>query len=198
MITLFTYGPAFKLPDPSPFVLKALVLLKMSKLPFEENTKGMMKAPKGRMPYIKDDGLTLGDSTLIRFYLEQKYKIDFDAGLSPSEKGVSWAFEKMCEEHLYYSMLHLRWAIPSNFKAGPEKFFKKIPAPVRPLVIAMIKRSFNRQLQEQGFGAHSQGEIETLAIRDVHAISDFLGDKKYGPSDFRVGNVNFERKPQRV
>jgi glutathione S-transferase len=179
MITLYTYGPAFKMPDPSPFVMKVQVLLRMSKLEHDENTKGMFKAPKGRMPYIKDNGTTLGDSTFIRFYLEQKYKVDFDAGLSPSEKATSWAFEKMCEEHLYFAVMHMRWMIPSNFKAGPEKFFKKVPAPIRPFAKRMAKKMFKKLLDTQGTGAHSQTEIETLAIRDLHAISDFLGDKKY-------------------
>ena len=30
MITLYTFGPKFGLPDPSPFCMKALVLLKMA------------------------------------------------------------------------------------------------------------------------------------------------------------------------
>ena len=34
MITLYTFGPAFGLPDPSPFVMKAEVLLKMAGLPY--------------------------------------------------------------------------------------------------------------------------------------------------------------------
>ena len=187
MITLYTYGPAFKLPDPSPFVLKAQTLLRMAKIEHEENTKGMFKAPKGRMPYIKDGEEKLGDTTFIRLYLEQKYKADFDAGLSPSEKATAWAFEKMCEEHYYFAMLHMRWMIPSNFKAGPEKFFKKLPAPIRPLAIAFMKRSFKKMLNEQGFGAHSQADIETLAIRDLHAISDFLGEKKYLMGDKPCG-----------
>ena len=32
MITLYTFGPMFELPDPSPFVMKAEVLLKMGEL----------------------------------------------------------------------------------------------------------------------------------------------------------------------
>ena len=41
MITLHTFGPAFGLPDPSPFATKGLVLLKMSGLPFKtERTAG--------------------------------------------------------------------------------------------------------------------------------------------------------------
>ena len=56
MIILYTFGPCFGLPDPSPFVMKAEVLLKMANLPFETDTGGFNKAPKGKLPYIADDG----------------------------------------------------------------------------------------------------------------------------------------------
>jgi hypothetical protein len=40
MIILYTFGPYFGLPDPSPFVMKAEVLFKMANLPFETDTGG--------------------------------------------------------------------------------------------------------------------------------------------------------------
>ena len=46
MITLYTFGPAFGLPDPSPFVMKAQMLLKLAKLPFEETPRDSSARPK--------------------------------------------------------------------------------------------------------------------------------------------------------
>lgn len=80
MITLYAFGSSFNLPDPSPYVMKTEILLKMAKLPYEKDTAGdVTKAPKGKFPYIVDDGKTIADSSLIRFYLEQEYKLDFDS-----------------------------------------------------------------------------------------------------------------------
>ena len=56
MITLYGFGPLFSLPDPSQFVMKAEVLLKMSGLPYKIDLSGFRKAPKGKLPYINDDG----------------------------------------------------------------------------------------------------------------------------------------------
>ena len=84
MITLYGSGPNFGLPDASPFVTKAETLLRMSKLPFEKALMSFSKAPKGKIPYIEDDGQLLGDSTLIRWHLEKKYGIDFDRASPPS------------------------------------------------------------------------------------------------------------------
>ncbi len=64
MITLYTFGRSFGLPDPSPFVTKAEVLLKMSGLPFRIDTEGFNKAPKGKLPYIDDDGERIADFDL--------------------------------------------------------------------------------------------------------------------------------------
>ena len=61
MITLFGSGPNFGLPDASPFVTKAETLLRMSKLPFEKALMSFSKAPKGKIPYIDDDGEMLGE-----------------------------------------------------------------------------------------------------------------------------------------
>jgi hypothetical protein len=57
MITLYTFGPGAGLPDFSPSVVKAEVLLKMSGLAYRTDTTGFRKAPKGKLPYIDDDTL---------------------------------------------------------------------------------------------------------------------------------------------
>jgi hypothetical protein len=72
MITLHTFGPAFGLPDPSPFVTKLDILLKMSGQPYKAEIGGLRRAPKGKLPYIVDDGVTIADSTFIRWHLEKK------------------------------------------------------------------------------------------------------------------------------
>jgi glutathione S-transferase len=184
MITLFTFGPAFGLPDPSPFVTKAEVLLKLSGLPYATNTKGLRRAPKGKLPYIDDDGAIVADSTLIRMHLEERHGVDFDKGLSPAERGIAWAFEKMCEDHLYWAVVHSRWMNRANFDRGPRGFFDIAPAPIRPLVIGVIRRRVRRDLHGQGLGRNSSDEIERLAARGVAAIADQLGDEPFlmGPA----------------
>jgi glutathione S-transferase len=179
MLTLYAFGPGFGLPDPSPFVTKAEVLLKMAGVPYRKDTTGFKKAPKGKLPYIDDGGLLVADSTFIRLHLQRRYDIDFDAGLSPSERGVAWAFEKMCEDHLYWALVHSRFMDDANFNAGPRRFFDGAPAPIRPLIVAMVRRQVRRTLWGHGMGRHSEEEIAQLAVRDLAAIADFLGDKPY-------------------
>ena len=131
MITLYSFGPAFGLPDPSPFVMKAEVLLKMAGLTYTADTGGFNKSPKGKLPYVIDDGETVADSTFIRWYLEKKYHIDFDRGLTAEQRAIAWAFEKMLEDNLYWAVVYERWMIDGNFNKGPRNFFRAVPAPIR-------------------------------------------------------------------
>ena len=179
MITLYSFGPAFGLPDPSPFVTKAEVLLKMAGLPYNTDTGGFNKAPKGKLPYIVDDGDTIADSTFIRWHLENKYRIDLDRGLDAEQRAIAWAFEKMLEDQLYWAVVHERWMDDANFDKGPRTFFRKIPAPMRPFLVPMIRRQVRRALHGQGMGRHSPEEIVALGTRSIDAIADFLGAKPF-------------------
>ena len=178
MITLHTFGPAFGQPDPSPFVMKAMALLKLSGLPYTTDmfTGGPNIGPKGKRPFLVDDGVTVADSTLIRFHLEQKYGLDFDAHLTPQQKGVTWAVEKMCEEHLYFAAVYFRWMVDENFNKGPATFFNKAPALIRPLVRGATRSKTRKMLYAQGMGRHSEAEIAQLACRDIDALAQVLGD----------------------
>lgn len=179
MMTLYSFGPAFGLPDPSPFVTKADILLKMSGLPYRTDTGGFKKAPKGKLPYIADDGELIADSTFIRWHLEKKYGIDFDRGLDPDQRAVAWAFEKMLEESLYFVGLSERWMIDGNFDKGPARFFRSVPAPLRPLVVAMIRRSVRRNLYGQGTGRHSFPERHRIGVKAIDSVADYLGAKPF-------------------
>jgi glutathione S-transferase len=179
MITLYTFGPGLGLPDPSPFVMKAEVLLKMSGVPFRTDSGGFRKAPKGKLPYIDDDGQKVADSTFIRWHLEKKFQIDFDRGLGAGQKATAWAFEKMLEDHLYWAAVDARWNVDENFARGPARYFEGVPAPVRPLVIAFVRRSVRKSMRGHGMGRHPRGEIEALGLRSIEAMADFLADKPY-------------------
>jgi glutathione S-transferase len=179
VITLYTFGPFFGLPDPSPFVIKAETLLKMAKLEYRTDTGGFSKAPKGKLPYIDDDGAIVADSTFIRWHIDKKYRIDLDQGLDAAQRATAWAFEKMIEDNLYWVLVRDRWLVDENFRNGPRRFFDRVPAPIRPLVVTLIRRKVRGALHGQGIGRHSDDEAQALGIRSIEAIADFLGDKPF-------------------
>jgi glutathione S-transferase len=187
MITLYTFGPAFGLPDPSPFVVKAEMLLKLSGLEYRTDTKGFTKAPKGKLPYIEDKGTIVADSTLIRLHLEQKHAIYFDKNLSPRDRGVAWAMEKMLEDHLYWVLVRSRWLVSANFERGPKHFFKAAPALLRPIIIRQVLKRVRANLHGHGLGRHTEEEINAMSARAIEAVSQVLGTNTYLMGDEPCG-----------
>lgn len=179
MIRLHGFGPAFGLPDPSPFVTKAEVLLKMAGLPYEKVRGDFSKAPKGKLPMIEDNGRIIADSTLIRFHLEREHGVDFNAGVTKADAAAAWAFEKLCEDHLYWIVVKQRWIDDANFERGPAIFFKSIPALVRPVIVSLIRRKVKRNLHGQGFGRFSDAEGRAMIARAYAEISAYLEGREY-------------------
>ncbi len=178
-IVLHAFGPFLGTPDSSPFVIKAMLLLELAGLPFRVERGGLGRAPKGLLPYLRDDGAVVADSTFIRRHIERKYGFDFDQGLTAEQKAIAWSVERLCEDHLYWALLELRWADAENFARGLSVMFRVVPAPVRPLAKAIMRRRTLRRLHAQGMGRFTQAEIADLAQRDIAALATLIGDKPY-------------------
>ena len=178
MITLYGFGPLFGLPDPSPFVLKTEIQLKLAEIPFGKARVLPAQAPKGKIPYIEDDGEIVADSTFIRDHIERKYGADLDRGLTRDMRARAWSTERMLEDHLYWAILHLRWADERNFAKGPSRFFDSLPRERREIARENARRRVLESLQAHGLGRHGKSEIEDLGRRSVAALSALLGKSR--------------------
>ena len=183
MITLYTFGPGFGLRDLSPFVRKAQLLLKMSGQPFQEDRTGFRKAPKGKLPFIDDDGTLVADSAFIRDYIERTYAVDLDRALDTGQRARAWAIERMLEDHLYWVIIHTRWAVDENFTKGPAHFFDAVPAPARDQVRKQARERVLAALHGHGLGRHNADEIAALGRKTLDSLAVILGE---GP--FLFGN----------
>lgn len=187
MITLYTFGPAFDLPDSSPFVTKTEVQLKMAGLDYRTDRSGYPTAPKGKLPYIEDDGVVVADSTFIRAHIERKYGFDFDRGLDDVARARAWAIERMLEDHLYWAAAYTRWIMSENFAKGPAHFFDAMPEAEQAAIRRAVVDQTARDLRGQGLGRHSEAEIADLAGRSLSALATLLGDDPYIGGDRPCG-----------
>ena len=67
MISLYSFGPALGVEDPSPFVLKVNAFMRLSNIPFENigTFNNIQKAQKKKLPFIKDGANIICDSFFI-------------------------------------------------------------------------------------------------------------------------------------
>ena len=177
MITLYAFGPAFGLPDPSPFVMKTAIHLQMAGLPYRTDLTGFPVAPKGKLPYINDGGEIVADSTFIRAHIERKYGVDLDDGLSARQRAEAWAIERMLEDHLVWVAGWFRWMIEENFRSGPAHFFDKAPEFVRARLLEEARTKVKQAYWSHGIGRHSPEEIAELGGRSLTALAAALGER---------------------
>jgi glutathione S-transferase len=187
MITLYGFGTGFGLPEISPFVTKTEVQLKMAGLAYRKQRAMPPASPKGQLPYIDDDGQSIADSTFIRAHIEGKYGFDFDAGLSREERAQAWAFERMIEHHVYWSLVGARWVNPDNFAKGPAHFFDGAPEDRREKLREDAQFRVAENYLLSGLGRHAPDDDVELALRSIFALSVQLGDKLYMMGDKPCG-----------
>jgi glutathione S-transferase len=180
MIKLHQFPPLYGLPNASPFCLKVETWLRMAGLPFEVvDDFDMGKAPKGKMPYIEDNGKKIADSGLILEYLKSSYGDSLDAHLNVKQKAVTLAFTRVLDEHLYWSQIYVRWLDPVGWARTKADFFTLLPAPLRLFVPTLARRGMKQQFWGQGMGRHSPEEIYSLANADLDALADWLGEQPF-------------------
>jgi glutathione S-transferase len=144
-------------------------------IPYRKQSSAPMTAPKGKLPFIDDDGTRIGDSTFILAYLEAHHGCNLDRGLDAEQRAQCWAIERMLEDHLYWAMLHTRWMIDENFARGPAHFFDGAPEEVR----EQGRERVRTVLHGQGLGRHSAEEVAELGGRSLLALSTLMGDREY-------------------
>lgn len=181
MITLYNFGSFHGLADPSPFCLKVHLYLTATGLEFETNsgTQHLRNAPKGKLPYIDDNGTIVPDSIFIIEYLKEKYGDPLDNELNAEQKAVARAFIKMMDENLYWCMVYSRWIDEKGWPIIKKNFFGAMPFPLKMVIPNIARRGVRKALFMHGLGRHSQNEIMDIAKKDLTALSDYLGNKDY-------------------
>lgn len=182
MIKLYKFGPLGGVCDPSPFCAKVEAYLRLAGLPYETSGNGpqnLRKAPKGKLPFIEDNGKAIADSGFILNYLKETYEDTVDGHLSDVDRAIAHAFIKMIDENLYWVLVHARWKLAHNWAILSRDFFAGIPFPLNKMIAMKVRSDVLGALYKHGMGRHSDSEIVEIGNRDLKAMADFLGGKSY-------------------
>ena len=178
-VRLYGWGPMFGEHDPSPFVLKAEIQLKMLGVAFERHPAMLDEVPRHKAPYVRDGDELIEDSNEIRRHFERKLGRDLDAGLDNYQRGVARAVERMLEDRLYFIMLMERWLEGDTFERGPLAFFAQVPQDRLAAVTAAARAELRTGLLKHGIARFSRDERIELAAEDIKAVSALLGEQQF-------------------
>ncbi len=184
MITLHQFARTWDIPNLSHFCAKIETYLRMAQLPYQIVETLPLKAPRGKLPYIEDNGKKIADSRLIIHYLKSTYGDSLDAHLSPEEIATAKAFQRLLEEHLYWVTMFTRWGYTEqNWQVNKQAIFDVLPPVVRDMAAWVYRHRINSQIRGHGIGRHTPEEVFELGKEDIDALANFLGDKAYFMGD---------------
>ena len=175
ILKLYQPPRGFGLPNPSAFCVKLETYLRMAEVPYEIERGQPWDAPKGKIPWIVDDGHVLGDSSFIIEYLKRKYGDPLDSRLTPHQQALGHAIKKMVEESLYFVSSYSKWAEDEGFEIYSAELFAGMPEEQ----LEMVRKMALDRLHAQGIGRHSSREVYELGIQDVESFTELLGEGSF-------------------
>lgn len=160
--------------------MKVETYLRMAGLAYEcPRGADVRKSPKGKMPYIEDEGAIVADSAFIIDYLKRKYGDALDSHLGVAERAAALACQRMLEENTYWAVLYFRWIDEAGWKTTRDAFFGWMKPPLKWIVPPLAWRIVRRELHGHGMGRHARDEVVIIGKKDLTAAADFLGDKAF-------------------
>ena len=181
MIKLIGFGPAFGVADPSPFVVKVDLLLRMCNIPYEyvADPGALRRAPKGKLPLIEDQGTTIPDSYFIFEYLRDRNLLNIDDHLTPEQRGIAHLVTKSLDENFYWTLVYSRWMRDDTWPTIRKTIFGKMPLPLRWIVPGIVRNGTRKTLHKHGIGRHNEAEIMQIFEHSLQSLSEMLSEKAY-------------------
>ena len=181
MIKLYTFSPVFGLPDPSPFVTKVDLYLKLTGIEYEKISgfNNLQKAPKSKLPFIEDNGKLIADSTFIIDHLKKEHQADLDAWLTNEQAAISQLITKSLDENFYWLVVYSRWVRDDVWPIMEKELFAKMPFPLKIIAPKVARSGVKKKIKAHGIGLHSDSEMMKIADDSLSSLSTLLGDKPY-------------------
>ena len=181
MITLYQLPPAWgRLPSLGHFCVKLETYLRMTGLPYRSEPGFPPQAPKGRVPWIDDEGTVVADSNAAIEHLKSRYGDSLDEHLASEERARGLALRRAVEEHTYFAVLWLRWSGESSWPYVRDHVEGLVPQGMDAEEISTRWREdMLERVRVQGVGRHAPNEILALACQDLDAFSTLLGSRAF-------------------
>ena len=178
MLTLYSYPELFGVADNNGYGLKVFAFLRLAGVPFRhEHVFDASAAPRGQLPYLVDDGETIGDSNTIIAHLVRKYRLTIDDGLNPAERDTDHMIGRMLDD-LYWVMSYSRWKDERFWPAFRDALMREHPS----LTEAGLRKAqdFNFQRYHfQGIGRYAPDAAYARGLADLRVLANLIPASGY-------------------
>ncbi len=173
MLTLYSYPELFGVADNNGYGLKVFAFLRLCAVDFRhEHILDASAAPRGQLPYITDDGDTIGDSDAIIAYVTQKYRLAIDAALTPAERDTDLMIGRLLDD-LYWVMSYSRWKDDRYWPAFRDALLRQHPSLTEADLLRA--REFNaKRYHFQGIGRYEPDAAMARGVADLQVLANLI------------------------
>src|SRR5947209_1156913 len=173
MLTLYSYPELFGVADNNGYSLKVFAFLRLNGVPFtHEHVFDASAAPRGQLPYIVDDGETIGDSDTIIAHVIAKNRLNIDAALTAGQRDMNLLITRMLDD-LYWVMSYSRWKDERFWPAFRDAFIaqhKQIDA----AGFEKAKAYNAQRYQFQGIGRYTPEQAYARGLADLQVLAEIV------------------------
>jgi glutathione S-transferase len=213
MITLYSYPSLFGVADNNGYGLKVFAFLRLiaamherfgkaaSTLP--QHARGVpfvhkhifdaSAAPRGQLPYILDDGETIGDSETIIAHFINNYALTIDAALDAHQRDLSLLISRMLDD-LYWVMSYSRWKDEGYWPAFRNALMHEHSS----LTAEALQKARDYNLQRyhfQGIGRYTPAAAYARGLADLKVLANLVPATGYvhgsAPTSIDAGIYGF-------
>ena len=178
MITLYSYPALFGVADNNGYGLKVFAFMRLAGLPFvHEHIFDASAAPRGQLPYIVDDGETIGDSETILAHLIGKYRLTIDAALRPRERDLTLLVTRLLDD-LYWVMSYSRWKDERFWPQFRDALMREHPS-LTPEALGKAREYNAQRYYFQGIGRYAPDAAYQRGLADLQVLADLLPASGY-------------------
>lgn len=178
MITLYSYPELCGVADNNGYGLKVFAFLKLTGVRFmHQHIFDASAAPRGQLPYITDDGETIGDSDAIIAHVVRKYGLTTDDQLTARQRDTSHLVTRMLDD-LYWVMSYSRWQDERFWPLFRELLRREHPGVTEEGLLKA--REFNhRRYYYQGIGRYAPADAYARGLSDLQVLANLIPDHGY-------------------
>jgi len=178
MLTLYSYPELFGVADNNGYGLKVFAFLRLCHVAFHhEHVVDASAAPRGQLPYITDDGETIGDSETIIAFLTDKYHLALDNGLTTAQRDTNHLITRMLDD-LYWVMSYSRWKDERFWPMFRDSFLHQHPSLTESDLLKAREFNFQRY-HYQGIGRYEPEAVYARGLADLRVLADLVPPDSY-------------------
>ena len=190
---LFLSNP-FGVADNNGYGLKVYAFLKLAGVEFEhEHIFDASSAPRGQLPYIVDDGETIGDSEAIIAHVKRKYRLTIDDDLSAAQRDTDVLVTRLLDD-LYWVMSYSRWQDDRYWRQFRDALLREHPQ-LTDESLAAAKEFNAKRYYYQGIGRYEPDQAMARGLADLRVLANLIPETGFvhgpTPSSIDAGIYGF-------